>query len=102
MLEKAGYDKTHRTLFMWEGVTYYLTESAVVETLGFINNNSGPGSRLMFDYFYKSILDGRCEYYGASEITDSLAQIGEPLQFGIEPSRLESFMSELGFTVLIL
>ena len=99
-LEKAGYDKTHRTLFMWEGVTYYLTESAVVETLDFINNNSGPDSRLMFDYFYQSVLDGKCEFYGASEISDSVAQIGEPFQFGIEPSMLESFMSEQGFTVL--
>lgn len=36
----AGYDSTQTTLFLWEGVTYYLTESAVLETFAFIKNSA--------------------------------------------------------------
>ena len=29
VLSKAGYDKTKKTLFIWEGVTYYLTKEKI-------------------------------------------------------------------------
>ena len=35
MLDGAGYDRTKKTLFIWEGVTFYLTEEAVDSTLRF-------------------------------------------------------------------
>ena len=43
-LFQAGYDRSGRTLFLWEGVTYYLDEATVRRTLAFIRDNSGPGS----------------------------------------------------------
>ena len=44
VLAHAGYDPSQKSLFLWEGVTYYLTEDAISETLACIKNYSGPGS----------------------------------------------------------
>jgi methyltransferase (TIGR00027 family) len=46
-LEQAGFEPDSRTLFIWEGVTNYLTEEAVNATLAFIGR-SPVGSRAVF------------------------------------------------------
>ena len=78
----------------------YLTEEAVKETLAFIKNNSGRDSTVAFDYFYKSFIDGTCDYYGAKELFASVSKTGEPYQFGIEEGKIDSYLSENGFDVL--
>jgi len=100
-LAEVGYDSTKRTLFLWEGVSYYLSEQAVLETFAFIKNNAASGSGLVFDYFYKSIIDGDHDCYGARELTAAVVKEGVPFQFGIESARLEQFLSDLGFDLLV-
>lgn len=39
VLSSAGYDDTARTLFIWEGVTYYLVKDAVSTTLNYIKSS---------------------------------------------------------------
>lgn len=53
-LGKAGYSEKQKTIFLWEGVTEYLPESAVKETLHFVRNHAAPGSRIAFDYTLSS------------------------------------------------
>jgi methyltransferase (TIGR00027 family) len=50
-LRNAGYSEQENTVFLWEGVTYYLPESAVKDTLHFVRDHSATGSRIVFDYF---------------------------------------------------
>ena len=50
-LRNAGYSEQQKTFFLWEGVTYYLPESAVKDTLHFVRDHSAAGSRIAFDYF---------------------------------------------------
>jgi methyltransferase (TIGR00027 family) len=100
VLLTAGYDPSQRSLFLWEGVTYYLPEEAVKEPLALIKNHSGRGSTVAFDYFYKSVIEGTCEYYGAKEIHESVSKFGEPFQFGIQEGEIESFLAEHGFELL--
>ncbi len=45
-----GFDKTAKTLFIWEGVTPYITAEAVDATLAWIHSNSATGSAIIFDY----------------------------------------------------
>jgi len=99
-LKQAGFDPLLKTLFMWEGVTYYLTRSSVVETLSFIKDHAPKGSTLVFDYFYQSFIDGNHGYYGAKEIAAAVQRVGEPFQFGINPEKLTSFLSDFGFKIL--
>jgi len=100
VLSKTGYDTSQESFFIWEGVTMYLPEEAVKETLAFIKNNSGRGSTVAFDYFYKSFAEGDCDYYGAKELFESVSKTGEPYQFGIEEDEIEVFLAENGFDVL--
>ncbi len=43
VLTAAGYDNNKKTLFMWEGVTYYLAKEAVDGVLEFVGSNA-PGA----------------------------------------------------------
>ena len=100
VLSNAGYDKSQKSFFIWEGVTYYLPEETVKNTLGIIKNHSGPESAVAFDYFYKSIVQGKSDSYGAKEIIKEVSKSGEPFQFGIEEGTIESFLAENGFDMV--
>ena len=99
-LSNAGYDKSLKSFFIWEGVTYYLPEETVKNTLGIIRNHSGVGSTVAFDYFYKSVIQGKSDSYGANQIITEALKLGEPFQFGIDRGKIESFLMENGFDVL--
>lgn len=105
-LSESGYDKDKKSLFIWEGVTPYLTADAVDETLHFVAGNSGSGSSIIFNYILKSVVDGTCKHEGAREIrkafsrggiADFRSNRGEALMFGIEEGTIETFLSKRGF-----
>ena len=56
VLRKAGYRKDCRTFFIWEGVTMYLPQDAVLATLRFVATASGPGSAIVFDYEHEKAI----------------------------------------------
>jgi methyltransferase (TIGR00027 family) len=90
-----GYDKNLKTLFIWEGVTMYITPEAVEETLAFVANDSGRGSSIIFDYIYQSAIDGRMKE--AEKMRKRAAKAGESLKFAIEEGAMEAFLLERGF-----
>ena len=96
-LLESGYDTNLKTLFIWEGVTAYLTAYAVDETLAFVVNNSGEGSSIIFNYAYQSLVDGSCELEGAKKTREGVARDGEPYTFGIGEGAIEEFLSDRGF-----
>ena len=50
-LEEAGYDPSKKTIFLWEGVTLYLSEPEVRRTLKTVNANSAAGSVVILDLY---------------------------------------------------
>jgi len=70
----------------------------VDKILSFIVKNSGKGSAVLFDYFPQSVVDGTSQLEVGRNIHDHLAQIGEPLQFGIKEVTVEAFLEERGFS----
>ena len=94
----CGYDAKLKTLFIWEGVTMYITAQAVDDTLRFIVENSGKGSSIIFNYIFQSVVDGTCELEYAEKIRESYIQRGEPLIFGIPEGTIKEFLSERGFS----
>ena len=46
----AGFETDQRSLFVWEGVTYYLSAEVVDDTLSCVSSCSPPGSSMAFDY----------------------------------------------------
>jgi len=78
-LTAHGYDRRKQTLFLWEGVTLYLTERSVRETLGRVKANAAPGSTLVVDIYGERML-ALARRRGAER---TLAMTAEGLQFGL-------------------
>ena len=50
-LAAAGYDRSRKTLFLWEGVSLYLSESDVRKTINDVGNHAPAGSVLLADIY---------------------------------------------------
>ncbi len=100
VLSKAGYQEGQKSLFLWEGVTMYLSAQAVDGTLNFIRGRAAPGSRVAFDYIYASVLRRENRYYGEQGIFETVSRAGEGWTFGLEDGEIEPFLSERGFEIV--
>ena len=89
-LAGAGFDPTAKTLFLWEGVSYYVDAVVVDAVLKFVRDGSGPGSSLVFDTVPPFIV----EYTRRHKPSINAA---EPLLWGIEPETIPAFLRERGF-----
>jgi methyltransferase (TIGR00027 family) len=85
VLLAAGFNNKAASLFILEGVLYYLPPQAVDATFQFIRNNSGDESLLCFDYMMEKL-----------ESTNA----GEPFLFWIDRAGLSSFLLDRGFQVI--
>lgn len=97
-LEEAGYQRPKKTLFVLEGVVYYITESATRETLSCIARNSGKGSSVLFDYLPESVVSGTDHQDVARNMRARAMEYGEPFRFGIREGSIQSFLEEQGFS----
>jgi methyltransferase (TIGR00027 family) len=97
-LEGAGFDRNLRTLFIWEGVCYYLKAPAVEETLQLVAR-CPKGSGIAFDYALQSFVEGDCSTYGAARVQRWLKRNAEPFHFGLEPGELGPYASALGLAL---
>ena len=98
-LAGAGFEGGLPALVLWEGVIYYLLESAARETLCRVASELDPRSLLVFDYLNTKMARSssrlRPEDRAMKGIIDEL---GEPMQFGIDdPTPL---MAECGYRFL--
>jgi methyltransferase (TIGR00027 family) len=100
-LFECGFVGNKKNLFIWEGVTEYLTEDAVDKTLEFIKQNSASGSEIAFTYVYKEILEGDYHYYGSEEIVKMVSKYGEPYTFGIAEGKIAEFLSSRGLRLIV-
>jgi methyltransferase (TIGR00027 family) len=100
VLSKAGFDATRKTLFVWEGVTYYLSPDAVDATFAFVRNNSPAGSTICFDYMVQA--PDMTDRYGVKAVLESwrTTYSSEHVQFGIEEGIIESFLAKRGYRLL--
>ena len=96
-LLNSGYDPRLTSLFIWEGVVCYLQAEAVDETLAFIRRNSGPGSKVVFDYLYASALQADRQRGEVARMRRSARFTGEKLVFGIEEGSIVEFLTARGF-----
>ena len=94
-MSAAGYDPGRQTLFVWEGVTNYLTEAAVDLTLRFCAG-AVAGSMVIFTYVHRQVLDAPEAFAGTEKLFATLGASHERWTFGLDPARLESFLAERG------
>ncbi len=100
-LTKAGYDPSLKTLFIWEGVTYYISAEAVEATLRFIRDQSAPGSSVVFDYLtLGSIQEDWKKYPDAQRLSFWVKYRGEPFVFGIPEEQEQQWIEQRGLKMI--
>ena len=98
-LEGAGFDRAERAVFVWEGVTNYLTAEAVDATLREVAAVSA-GSRLIFTYVHSGVIDGSVRFEGDEALRETVAGVGEPWTFGFDPAALAGHLEERGLRLV--
>src|SRR5688572_9755234 len=96
-LAGLGHDAARPTLTIWEGVTMYLTERAIDETVAAVRDLSAPGSPFVLTYFDR-------RHLARPTLTQRLlarcvARGGEPFRFGWDPTELPGWMRARGFSL---
>jgi methyltransferase (TIGR00027 family) len=101
VLPKSGFASDKRTFYIWEGVTYFISETGVDHTLRFVADHSAPGSQIVFDYMLAKVVQGT-DYspYGARSTVFFVAMRGEPYVFGLDPRHVKAFVNLRGLTLL--
>jgi methyltransferase (TIGR00027 family) len=100
-LRAAGFEALERTVVVWEGVTNYLTATAVDNTIRQLAAITGSDSRLIFTYVDRRALDGTGGFPGFDEWHASVRAVGEPWTFGFVPSELPGHLAERGMTLFL-
>ena len=77
-LLQAGFRADTPALIIWEGVTPYLTEPAVRQTLSRVASGAHPGSVLLFDLINRA----QAPTPLANDTREFVAKLGEPVLFG--------------------
>lgn len=99
-LMEAGFSQAKKALFIWEGVTYYLSAEVVDKVLAVVRFHSPSGSSIAFDY--ASLSNEALNENGAKELRRHMRtrHSREPTKFGMRAGRIGAFLEERGFEVI--
>lgn len=89
-LYDAGYQNSLQTLYIWEGVSFYLAPEAVDSMLSLLRQHSLTGSILSFDYQH---IDNE----------NTLIDTGlkdENIKFGLNVQECDNYLHSLGYSVI--
>ncbi|WP_175981814.1 SAM-dependent methyltransferase [Burkholderia sp. BCC1630] len=95
-LARAGFDADAPAIFSWLGVTMYLDEVAVIETLRFIAG-CAKGSAVLFEYVTPLSSLPPIMRIAMEQLTARFAERGEPWKTFFEPAVITETLSALGF-----
>jgi methyltransferase (TIGR00027 family) len=95
----CGYRPEAPAIFLWEGVTNYLTAAAVDGTLAAIRALAAPGSTLLFTYVDRAALERPDAFPEAARWLQAVRRRGEPWTFGLAPAAVGAFLSDRGFSL---
>ena len=98
-LGEYGFKKNKVCLFLLEGVTMYLDPASIDVTFKLISEYAAPGSIVIFDYIYASVVRRENLYEGEKKVYDSVLKAGEKWTFGIEKGEINAFLSKFGLTL---
>lgn len=95
-LAKAGFDRKVPTVFVWLGVTMYLTEPAIGGTLEYVAAHEGP-VWLIVDYLPPA---GPVGAQSLSERAARVAAVGEPWLSFFTPEAMGALLHQHGFRII--
>ena len=98
-LLEAGFDKTKKTLFLWQSVSLYLEADIVKEALKDMADLCANGSIIAQDFYSKAFASGKYSK-AAKQFMSIIEKMGEPAKFGIDMSNdpkaaVKSFLKKM-------
>jgi methyltransferase (TIGR00027 family) len=97
-LAEHGWNRGAPSLFIWEGVTSYLDEAAVLRVLHDVSR-CAVGTSIVFTYIHRGVIDRSVSFEGADTVARSVQGMREPWTFGIVPEELAAFLARTGLTL---
>ena len=94
---QGGFQAAIPTIYVWQGVSYYLPESTVSAVLDIVQRGMVEGSRVVFDSCWPLMLVDNDEIPGIRFNIERLKEIGEPYIFGMEPKDMKLWLQGKGF-----
>lgn len=91
-LHAAGYRHAERSFLICEGVTHYLPAAAVDALFRYVGQGA-PGTRIVFTYIDRRMLDGSATFVGAENTLATVRRAGEPYTFGFDPAELPRYLA---------
>lgn len=99
-LARSSFDSSQISFFAWQGVIYYLTASAIADTLQHIAASSAPGSELVFDFLLPGFALQQGRGHVLSLTRAVTARMGERYISYHTPEELETLLASVGFALL--
>ena len=96
-LDDAGYDPQVKSVYVWEGVTMYLSKEAIAMAVRGMSSRSAKGSMLVATYFLESERD---RDFDMRALRWLLAQVSEPITATMTPAAFASLLSQNDFDVI--
>ena len=99
-LKKAGYTLSSKTLFIWEGVTQYISKEAVDNTLKYVAQAS-TGSNIVYTYVLESFINGSHIPDGLNSLYKTMLKKKNPLWFcGFDPAEMNKYLSKFSLSMI--
>jgi methyltransferase (TIGR00027 family) len=94
VLERSGFDTTRKTYFIAEGLSMYVPEEGLKQTLRTIAQRSAPGSILLLEYLNQGGIDIMTK--NPQGLVKNAFDWGEPFVFGVPDGQDREFFAEVG------
>ena len=99
-LKRVGYNSSSKTLFIWEGVTQYISKEANDSILKYVAQAS-PGSNIVFTYVLKSFIDGKEIHEGTEGTYKRFCKKNNPLwMYGLDPTDISNYLSKYSLSLI--
>lgn len=99
-LSECGFERNKKSLIVMEGLTMYLQPESIDNLFNILNDFTGEGSKIVFDFIYSSVLNHKNLYQGEKELVESASRNGEEFCFGLEKENVPEFLGKYGFGTL--
>jgi methyltransferase (TIGR00027 family) len=94
VLRRAGFHPDRKTYFLCEGVSMYVPEDGMKDTLRAIAAESAPGSVLLLEYINSGVLELLRKY--PTGMIKNAIDWGEPFVFGVPDGQDREFFLDTG------
>lgn len=98
-LMATSFEAESSTFVSWIGTTYYLTREAIAQTLRGVRERTGPGTRLVLDYWSEAPIGSGRDVALLAGTRFATALQSEPIRSLFTPAAIERLVGEAGWRV---